>query len=128
MPSSTPNGPARPDHQPGPADLRSHLGTKLVERSSSDPWGLELAPKKFGKFSGDLLVGNFGDGHINVFSPNSGKFKGTLRNRKGNAIEIPGLWGLLRGTDKSGGKDSVGFAAGIDEEAHGLLGTLRAEH
>ncbi|WP_406415486.1 TIGR03118 family protein [Streptomyces sp. NBC_00873] len=105
---------------------------KLLKRFASrgvlnSPWGLEIAPKKFGKFSGDLLVGNFGDGHINVFNPNSGKFKGTLRDRKGNAIEIPGLWGLLRGTQKSGGKDSVWFAAGIEGEAHGLLGTLRAE-
>ncbi|MFE7329307.1 TIGR03118 family protein [Streptomyces sp. NPDC057565] len=105
---------------------------KLLKRFASrgvlnSPWGLELAPKKFGKFSGDLLVGNFGDGRINVFNPKSGKFKGTLRNRKGDAIEIPGLWGLLRGTDKSGGRDSVWFAAGINDEENGLLGTLRAE-
>lgn len=40
---------------------------------------------------------------------------------------IPGLWGLLRGTEKSGGKDSIWFAAGIEEENHGLLGILRAE-
>ena len=26
------------------------------------PWGLALAPGDFGRFSGDLLVGNFGDG------------------------------------------------------------------
>ena len=26
------------------------------------PWGLEIAPTSFGKFAGDLLVGNFGDG------------------------------------------------------------------
>src|SRR5262249_53316457 len=32
------------------------------------PWGMAIAPKKFGKFGGDLLVGNFGDGRINVFS------------------------------------------------------------
>ena len=28
------------------------------------PWGLALAPEKFGKYSGVILVGNFGDGHI----------------------------------------------------------------
>ncbi|MFI6356762.1 TIGR03118 family protein [Streptomyces sp. NPDC050743] len=93
----------------------------------NSPWGLETAPEKFGKFSGDLLVGNFGDGKINVFDLKTGRFEGTLRDRNGNPIVIPGLWGLQRGTDKSGGRDSVWFAAGIDDEDHGLLGTLRAE-
>ena len=31
------------------------------------PWGVALAPDGFGKFGGDLLVGNFGDGHINAY-------------------------------------------------------------
>ncbi|RVU21412.1 TIGR03118 family protein [Streptomyces antnestii] len=93
----------------------------------NSPWGLEVAPKGFGKFAGDLLVGNFGDGHINVFDKKTGKFKGTLKHRNGDPIEIEGLWGLQSGTKQSGGKDSVWFAAGINGEADGLLGTLRAE-
>src|SRR5689334_15303832 len=35
----------------------------------NSPWGLALAPAGFGRFSGDLLVGNFGDGRIHVFDP-----------------------------------------------------------
>src|SRR6266704_1963493 len=35
----------------------------------NSPWGLALAPADFGRFSGDLLVGNFGDGRIHVFDP-----------------------------------------------------------
>src|SRR5919201_387974 len=31
------------------------------------PWGLALAPPSFGRFGGDLLVGNFGDGQINAY-------------------------------------------------------------
>ncbi|GAA0677244.1 TIGR03118 family protein [Kitasatospora atroaurantiaca] len=105
---------------------------KLVQRFASrgelnSPWGLEVAPKGFGKFSGDLLVGNFGDGHINAYDEKTGRFEGTLKDRNGKPIVIPGLWGLLRGTEKSGGKDSIWFAAGIEEENHGLLGILRAE-
>ncbi|WP_405876565.1 TIGR03118 family protein [Streptomyces sp. NBC_01136] len=105
---------------------------RLLRRFASrgvlnSPWGLETAPEKFGKFSGDLLVGNFGDGRINAFDLRTGRFEGTLRDRNGNPIAIPGLWGLQRGTDKSGGKDSVWFAAGINGESDGLLGTLRAE-
>ncbi|MFG2117602.1 TIGR03118 family protein [Streptomyces sp. NPDC048710] len=104
---------------------------KLLKRFASrgalnSPWGLETAPKKFGKFSGDLLVGNFGDGRINVFDLRTGHFEGTLRDRNRHPIVIPGLWGLQRGTDKSGGPDSVWFAAGINDENNGLLGTLRA--
>ncbi len=45
---------------------------KLLQRVASrgtlnSPWGIAVAPSNFGKFSGDLLVGNFGDGRINAF-------------------------------------------------------------
>ncbi|WP_316774056.1 TIGR03118 family protein [Streptomyces sasae] len=92
----------------------------------NSPWGLETAPKGFGKFAGDLLVGNFGDGRINAFDPRNGRFEGTLRNRNGQPIVIDGLWGLQRGTALSGGRDSIWFSAGLNGEADGLLGTLRA--
>ena len=98
------------------------------QRVLNSPWGLEVAPQGFGKFSGDLLVGNFGDGHINAFDLHTGHFEGTLNGQNGDPIEIPGLWGLLRGTNRSGGRDAVWFAAGINDEANGLLGVLRAEH
>ncbi|KRV49277.1 hypothetical protein AQ490_03520 [Wenjunlia vitaminophila] len=94
----------------------------------NSPWGLEVAPRKFGRFSGDLLVGNFGDGRINVFDRHTGHFEGTLKDRHGDPITIPGLWGLHRGTEKAGGRDAVWFAAGINDENNGLLGVLRAEH
>jgi uncharacterized protein (TIGR03118 family) len=89
------------------------------------PWGMAIAPTSFGRFAGDLLVGNFGDGHINVFDPNSGRFHGLLRGTNGRPIRIPGLWALLPGTATTGGTDAVWFSAGIDNEAHGLLGLLR---
>ncbi|GGZ87833.1 TIGR03118 family protein [Streptomyces bluensis] len=104
---------------------------KLLKRFASrgvlnSPWGLETAPKGFGQFAGDLLVGNFGDGRIHAFDLKTGRFEGTVTNPAGNPIVIPGLWGLQRGTDQSGGRRTVWFAAGIEDEAHGLLGTLRA--
>ena len=46
------------------------------------PWGIALAPKGFGRASGDLLVGNFGDGRINAFDPRNGRFEGALREGK----------------------------------------------
>ena len=48
-------------------------GTFVARVASGDPlnapWGMALAPANFGRFSGDLLVGNFGDGRLNAFDP-----------------------------------------------------------
>jgi uncharacterized protein (TIGR03118 family) len=91
------------------------------------PWGLALAPSDFGEFSGDLLVGNFGDGKINAFDPLTGLLDGTLSDANGNPIVIEGLWGLAFGNGASGAKkDTLYFAAGIGKEEHGLFGSLSA--
>lgn len=90
----------------------------------NSPWGLAIAPSTFGPFASELLVGNFGDGTINVFDPVSG-FLGTLNKHNGDPIVIDGLWGLIDGNGGSGGlTDHVYFAAGIGDEAHGLFGSL----
>jgi uncharacterized protein (TIGR03118 family) len=92
------------------------------------PWGLAMAPSDFGKASGDLLVGNFGDGRINVFEPKkNGKFetKSQLKGEKGKDIVIDGLWGLGFGNGSgSGATNALYFAAGPDGEAHGLFGRI----
>ena len=92
----------------------------------NSPWGLDIAPQKFGKFSGDLLVGNFGDGTIHAFSPRTDRFVGTLTDTRGHVIKIDRLWGLLTGDAVAGGPNSIWFSAGIDNEQHGLLGILTA--
>jgi uncharacterized protein (TIGR03118 family) len=92
----------------------------------NSPWGITIAPANFGQFSGDLLIGNFGDGRIHAFDPNTGEVLGILRGTSGKPLAIDGLWGLIVGDPSSGGVDSVWFSAGPDEESHGLLGTLRA--
>ena len=85
----------------------------------------------FGRFSGRILIGNFGDGRINVVEAKSdGRFEnhidGQVRNSAtGRTLVIPGLWALLQGTATTGGTDAVWFSAGIDDETHGLLGVLR---
>src|SRR5262249_55536557 len=46
-------------------DMSGHLLHRVASRRKLNaPWGLALAPAGFGSFGGDLLVGNFGDGHI----------------------------------------------------------------
>jgi uncharacterized protein (TIGR03118 family) len=89
------------------------------------PWGLALAPAGFDNVGGDLLVGNFGDGRINVFDPVSGAFQGQLKDPDGETIRIDGLWGLKFGNGGKGGDaGTLYFTAGIDHEQHGLFGSL----
>ena len=87
------------------------------------PWGLASAPRHFGRFGRDLLVGNFGDGKIHA-STASGKFEGTLHNRHHTAIVIDGLWALRFGNSLAGPHHTLLFSAGPDDESHGLLGAI----
>jgi uncharacterized protein (TIGR03118 family) len=90
------------------------------------PWGVALAPSTFGKFSNDLLVGNFRSGRIDANSPN-GRFAGQLATTARKPITIPGLWSLAFGNGlKAGPTNTLLFTAGIDGQTHGLFGTLNA--
>jgi uncharacterized protein (TIGR03118 family) len=82
------------------------------------------APQGFGRASGALLIGNFGDGRINAYDPASGKFLGALRDEHGGRIAIDGLWALEFGNGVIGTPQTLLFTAGPDEETHGLFGEL----
>jgi uncharacterized protein (TIGR03118 family) len=99
---------------------------RLVSRGPlNSPWGLALAPSSFGSLAGDLLVGNFGDGHIHVFNPSTGAFVTTLKDPDGEDIQIDGLWALKVGNGGNGGDPTkVYFTAGLFGERHGLFGSL----
>lgn len=90
------------------------------------PWGLALAPETgFGKASGKLLVGMFGSGQVATFDTVTGDFTGLLRDRHGKPIEIEGLWALRFGNGANAGPTTtLFFTAGIDDEEHGLFGTI----
>ena len=90
------------------------------------PWGLALAPASFGAYAGDLLVGNFGDGTINVFDLASNSFLAQLLASDGNPLVIDGLWGLIPGSGAGNGGSSqaIYFSAGPDGESHGLFGVI----
>src|SRR5207248_7808947 len=84
-----------------------------------------LAPGSFGSLAGALLVGNFGNGHINAFNPTTGAFLGELKDPDGEPIEIDGLWALQVGNGGAGGDaNKVYFTAGLFDETHGLFGSL----
>jgi uncharacterized protein (TIGR03118 family) len=106
-----------------------HLLRHLIEHGQLNaPWGLVLAPAGFGRFGGDLLVGNFGDGRINAYNPDTGEFLGRLRHEDNSPIQIDGLWALRFGNGVIGNQSTLLFSAGIDDEAHGLFGAIEAAH
>jgi len=89
------------------------------------PWGVALAPADFGRFGGMILVGQFGSGKIVAFDPATGRFRGMLRGDTGRPLRIEGLWGLGFGNGAgSGPAGTLYFTAGIEDEAHGLYGSL----
>ena len=126
------------DDLPGPGhgfvsafdDNGTFLGRIGTMGTLNSPWGLAIAPSGFGSLAGDLLVGNFGDGRINIFSadPNSPAFLGQLTDvNTGNPLSIDGLWGLIPGNGSGAGNiHDIYFTAGPNDESGGVLGVLRS--
>ena len=92
----------------------------------NSPWGLALAPAGFGGFGGALLVGNFGNGHINAYNPGTGTYLGQLRGPAGHPVAIDGLWALRFGNGNAAKTGELLFSAGPNGEADGLLGKIIA--
>jgi uncharacterized protein (TIGR03118 family) len=93
----------------------------------NSPWGLALAPKDFGVFSNQLLVGNFGDGSIHVFDPENGKVIGQvqIKDKSGASVQIDKLWALTFGNDNGAGKhNQLFYTAGPSAEKAGIFGRL----
>jgi uncharacterized protein (TIGR03118 family) len=109
-------------------DLEGHMMQRVASGGVLDsPWGLAIAPPGFGEFANDLLVGNFGDGTINVFNPKNDHFLGKLEDANGAPITIGDLWALVPGTGAAGSDpNKIYFTAGVQAEAHGLFGSLAA--
>jgi uncharacterized protein (TIGR03118 family) len=98
---------------------------RLITRGQlNSPWGLALAPSGFGNFGGDLIVGNFGNGQINVYNPNNGARVGALRQPSGRPIVIDGLWALRFGNGNAAKTGELIFSAGPNDESDGLLGKI----
>jgi len=105
-------------------DTDGHLLRRLASRGPLDsPWGVARASYAFGRFSGDILVGNFGNGRINVFDE-GGHFIDELDGADGKALVIDGLWTLTLGGGRKSQSDSLYFTAGPAGETHGLFGTI----
>lgn len=92
------------------------------------PWGVTTTPADFGKFSNDVLVGMFGNGHIAAFSPKTGNFLGLMRTRHGKPLTIfRGLWDLGFGNGAMAGPtNALYFASGLMMQGnhHGVFGKI----
>jgi uncharacterized protein (TIGR03118 family) len=104
------------------------LGRVAQHGQLNAPWGLAIAPASFGRFAGDLLVGNFGNGQINAYEElGNGHFehRGELRDSSGKSLSIDGLWALEVGQGGNNGPaGTLFFTAGPDDEMHGLFGQI----
>jgi uncharacterized protein (TIGR03118 family) len=107
-------------------DLKGNMLQRVASHGPLDsPWGLAIAPQSFGRFAGDLLVGNFGDGTIDAFNLGTDHFAGKLLGADGKPIVIGDLWAITPGNGGSGGDaNTLYFTAGVQNEAQGLFGSL----
>jgi uncharacterized protein (TIGR03118 family) len=90
----------------------------------NSPWGLALAPANFGAASNELLVGNFGDGTINVFDPDTDAFIGALTQTDGTLFEQTGLWGIAFGNNVDNQPINTLFFAAGPTPTSGVYGRL----
>jgi uncharacterized protein (TIGR03118 family) len=106
-------------------DLNGNFVKRAISQGNLNaPWGIVLAPAGFGSYGGDLLVGNFGDGVINVFDPNSFALLGQLQDAKGNVLVNSGLWDMVFGAKNVGDPNTLFFAAGVNGTKGGLFGSI----
>jgi uncharacterized protein (TIGR03118 family) len=123
--------PAKHDDMAGPGngfvdvfDTDGHLLRRFASRGPlNSPWGVTRASFAFGRFSGDILVGNFGNGKINVFN-SRGQFIDELDRPNGKPLVIDGLWKLTLGGGRTSSPDTLYFTAGPNGEKDGLFGTI----
>ncbi len=109
-------------------DTDGNLVKRLISHGPLNlPWGVALAPADFGRFSNDLLVGNFGNGRINAFNPTTGASLGVLKDQDGEPFVFDKLWALTFGNGGRGGQtNQLFFTAGIENQKHGLFGVINA--
>lgn len=110
-------------------DIYTPAGT-LVKRFASggmlnSPWGIAQAPAGFEQGKDAILIGNFGDGYINVFNEH-GNPKGQLMESTGK-VKIDGLWDLTFDKVTPANSNNLYFTAGPAEESHGLFGYVKLQ-
>ncbi len=104
------------------------LGRVATHGQLNAPWGLAWAPSDFGRFSNDLIVGNFGDGKLHAFRWDGKHWHrdGELKGTHHKPIVIDGLWAIEFGSVSTGAPNELFYTAGPDDESGGAFGTINA--
>jgi uncharacterized protein (TIGR03118 family) len=128
----------------GYVDIYSSTGQLLrrLEHGSwlNAPWGVAQAPLDFGRFSHDLLIGQFAgggttqsSGYIAAYDLATGEFDGLLEDASENPIAINGIWAISPGNVSPTNNDPAAapatelyFTAGPNHGSGGLFGYLSA--
>ena len=128
----------------GFVDIYTSSGQLLRRLQHGDwlnaPWGVALAPLDFGRFSHDLLIGQFAgggvtpsSGFIAAYDLATGKFDGLLEDASGKTLAINGIWSLSPGNVSPTDSDPAAapaaemyFTAGPNHGSGGLFGYLTA--
>lgn len=86
----------------------------------NSPWAMIAAPCVPGYPKGGFLVGNQGDGYINIYD-NNGVYYGQMLNLSGTPIKLDGLWGLFQNPRNP---YEIYFTNAFIENVEGYLGVL----
>jgi uncharacterized protein (TIGR03118 family) len=110
-------------------DFSGHFISRFASAGPLDaPWGIALASAGFGSLAGDLLIGNFGDGTINIFAPNGTSLAtsmGPLTVNNGAMFAVPGLWSLVFGDgDSDKPLTTLFYTAGFANQTDGVFGSI----
>ena len=116
----------------GYVDIFDFSGNLMSQFASAGPlnapWGIAIAPAGFGSLQGDVLIGNFGDGTINIFSPNGtavANCEGPLMSSSGQPFAFPGLWSLVFGNgDADKPLTTLFYTAGFADQTDGVFGGI----
>ena len=116
----------------GYVDIFDFSGNLVSQFASAGPlnapWGISIAPAGFGSLQGDVLIGNFGDGMINIFTPNGSALanaEGPLMSSAGQPFVFPGLWSLVFGNgDSDKPVTTLFYTAGFANQTDGVFGGI----
>jgi uncharacterized protein (TIGR03118 family) len=111
-------------------DISGNFVRRLISPGGAlnAPWGVALAPGDFGSLSNDLLVANYGDGHINAYNPTTGQFIGAVVDASGSPMAVPGLRGITFANEESSidkqGNDVLFYTAAGAGQNEGAVGNI----
>jgi uncharacterized protein (TIGR03118 family) len=108
-------------------DVNGKLLARIRTDRLNEPWGLALAPRGFGPYGGDLIVANFGTGHVDAYAR-----RGAGWRYHGRVATVPGVWGIAFGNGAMAGpRTTLFFAAGPHKwlgsselNVHGAVGAI----